>query len=188
MAGLNFYHAVAQALEAGKLFHIDLNAQKPGRFDQDLRFGQEDVKIAFFLVRLLETSGYDGPRHFDAHALRTSDPEDVWAFAAGCMRSYLILREKAARFDADPEVREILAQINAGDPEPGGASVGLQRTERRRSRRAPSMPTRSPPSPALRAAGPAALRHPAGRILRSLSGAPDYHGKRKTRGAARKFT
>jgi xylose isomerase len=115
MAGLNFYHAVAQALEAGKLFHVDLNAQKPGRFDQDLRFGQEDVKIAFFLVRLLETSGYDGPRHFDAHALRTSDPEDVWAFAAGCMRSYLILREKAAKFDADPQVKEILAQINAGD-------------------------------------------------------------------------
>lgn len=115
ISGLNFYHAVAQAIDANKLFHIDLNGQKVGRFDQDLRFGQEDYKTNFFLVRLLETSGYSGPKHFDAHPLRTSDPADALAFARGCMRSYLILKEKAARFDADPEVKEILAQIHAGD-------------------------------------------------------------------------
>jgi len=113
IAGLNFYHAVAQALEAGKLFHIDLNGQKPGRFDQDLRFGQEDAKNALFLVRMLENYGYDGPRHFDAHALRTADRADVVEFAKGCMRSYLILKEKAAQFDADPDVQEILAHLNA---------------------------------------------------------------------------
>ena len=83
MAGLNFFHAVAQAIEAGKLFHIDLNDQKPGRFDQDLRFGSESIKPLFFLVKLLEDSGYDGPRHFDAHAYRTEDAEGVWDFAAG---------------------------------------------------------------------------------------------------------
>jgi xylose isomerase len=116
ISGLNFYHAVAQALEAEKLFHIDLNAQKVGRFDQDLRFGQEDAKNAFFLVRLLENYGYDGPRHFDAHALRTSDMADVLEFAKGNMRSYLILKEKAAQFDADPVVREILDAVNAPDP------------------------------------------------------------------------
>ena len=80
--GLNFYHVVAQALEAGKLFHIDLNDQKPGRFDQDLRFGSESIKPLFFLVKLLEESGYDGPRHFDAHAYRTEDDDGVWDFAA----------------------------------------------------------------------------------------------------------
>jgi xylose isomerase len=117
IAGLNFYHAVAQAVDAGKLFHIDLNGQKPGRFDQDLRFGQEDAKNAFFLVRLLETYKYDGPRHFDAHALRTADREDVIAFAKGCMRSYLILKEKAQQFDADPEVKQILATLNVSNPE-----------------------------------------------------------------------
>ncbi|GAB4456777.1 MAG: xylose isomerase [Armatimonadaceae bacterium] len=117
ISGLNFYHAVAQAVDAGKLFHIDLNAQKVGRFDQDLRFGQEDAKNAFFLVRLLENSGYTGSRHFDAHALRTSDPEDVLEFAKGNMRSYLILKEKAKQFDADPVVQEILAAINAPAPE-----------------------------------------------------------------------
>jgi xylose isomerase len=117
MAGLNFYHAVAQALEAGKLFHIDLNGQKPGRFDQDLRFGQEDSKNAFFLVRLLENYGFEGMRHFDAHALRTSDREDVLEFAKGCMRSYLILKEKAKQFDADPVVQEILAELNAPNAE-----------------------------------------------------------------------
>ena len=95
MAGLNFFHAVAQALEAGKLFHIDLNDQKPGRFDQDLRFGSESIKPLFFLVKLLEESGYDGPRHFDAHAYRTEDEEGVWDFARGCMRTYLILKDKA---------------------------------------------------------------------------------------------
>ncbi|HET6385286.1 MAG TPA: xylose isomerase [Armatimonadota bacterium] len=117
MAGLNFYHAVAQAVEAGKLFHVDLNGQKPGRFDQDLRFASEDSKGAFFLVRLLENSGYDGPRHFDAHAYRTADMNDVWAFAAGCMKSYLILKEKARLFDADPLAQDLLAALNSGSAE-----------------------------------------------------------------------
>ena len=113
MAGLNVYHVVAQALEAGKLFHIDLNDQKFGRFDQDLRFGSESVKPLFFLVRLLEESGYDGPRHFDAHAYRTADGGDVWAFARGCMRTYLILKDKARRFHEDDEIQAILAEIRA---------------------------------------------------------------------------
>jgi len=117
IAGLNFYHMVAQAIDMGKLFHIDLNGQKPGRFDQDLRFGQEDAKGAFFLVRLLENYKYDGPRHFDAHALRTADREDVLAFARGCMRSYLILKEKAQQFDGDGEVKQILATLNVASPE-----------------------------------------------------------------------
>ena len=98
MIGLNFYHVVAQAIEAGKLFHIDLNDQKPGRFDQDLRFGSESIKALFFVVKLLEESGYDGPRHFDAHALRTESADGVWDFARGCMRTYLILKEKAQQF------------------------------------------------------------------------------------------
>ncbi len=115
MAGLSFYHAVAQALEAGKLFHIDLNGQKPGRYDQDFRFGQEDYKQNFFLVKLLEDYKYDGPKHFDAHPLRTSDPEDVWAFASGCMRTYLILKDKAAQFNADSDIQAILEQINQKD-------------------------------------------------------------------------
>ena len=115
MAGLSFYHAVAQALEAGKLFHIDLNGQKPGRYDQDFRFGQEDYKQNFFLVKLLEDYGYDGPKHFDAHPLRTSDPDDVWEFAKGCMRTYLVFKEKVAQFNADPQIQEILAQITIAD-------------------------------------------------------------------------
>jgi xylose isomerase len=112
MAGLNFYHAIAQAIEAGKLFHIDLNDQKPGRYDQDLRFGSESLKAMFFVVKLLEESGYDGPRHFDAHAYRTEDQEGVWDFAAGCMRNYLILKEKARRFREDKEVQALLAAVN----------------------------------------------------------------------------
>jgi xylose isomerase len=111
MAGLNFFHAVAQAIEAGKLFHIDLNDQKPGRFDQDLRFGSESIKPLFFVVRLLEESGYDGPRHFDAHAYRTEDEEGVWDFAAGCMRTYLILKEKAGQFRQHSAIQALLAEI-----------------------------------------------------------------------------
>ncbi len=117
MAGLNFHHAVAQALEAGKLFHIDLNGQKIGRFDQDLRFGSEDLKGTFFLVKLLEDKGYDGPRHFDAHAYRTETPEGVWDFVDGCMRTYLILKEKAERFNADPEIQDLLKEIRRQDAE-----------------------------------------------------------------------
>ena len=112
MAGLSFFHAVAQAIEAGKLFHIDLNDQKPGRFDQDLRFGSESIKPLFFLVKLLEESGYDGPRHFDAHAYRTEDYEGVKDFARGCMRNYLILKEKAARWNQDKEIQAILKEIS----------------------------------------------------------------------------
>ena len=115
MAGLSFYHAVAQALETGKLFHVDLNGQKPGRYDQDFRFGQEDYKQNFFLVKMLEDYKYDGPKHFDAHPLRTSDPDDVWEFAKGCMRTYLIFKEKAAQYNADPEIQALLQQINVKD-------------------------------------------------------------------------
>jgi len=115
MAGLNFLHGVAQAWEAGKLFHIDLNDQYPGRYDQDLRFGSRDIKAAFYLVKFLEDVGYAGSRHFDAHAYRTEDLEGVKDFARGCMRTYLILKEKAARFNADPEIQALLAEINADD-------------------------------------------------------------------------
>ena len=116
MAGLNVFHAVAQAVEAGKLFHIDLNDQKPGRFDQDLRFASESMKPLFFLVKLLEESGYDGPRHFDAHAYRTEDEEGVWDFALGCMRSYLILKEKAQQFCQHAGIQALLAEIrDTGD-------------------------------------------------------------------------
>jgi xylose isomerase len=117
MAGLSFHHGVAQAIDAGKLFHIDLNDQKPGRFDQDLRFGSENIKGNFFLVKLLEDTGYGGMRHFDAHAYRTEDLEGVKDFASGCMRTYLILKEKASQFNADEEIQEILRDIVVDDPE-----------------------------------------------------------------------
>jgi len=115
MAGLNFLHGVVQAYEAGKLFHIDLNDQKVSRFDQDLRFGSENIKTAFFLVKFLEDVKWEGSRHFDAHAYRTEDEQGVWNFAAGCMRSYLILKEKAQRFNEDPEIHELLAEIRVRD-------------------------------------------------------------------------
>lgn len=115
MAGINFMHGVAQAWEAGKLFHIDLNDQYPGRYDQDLRFGSRDLKAAFYLVKFLEDVGYTGPRHFDAHAYRTEDYEGVKDFARGCMRTYLILKEKAEQFNANPEIQSLLAEINANE-------------------------------------------------------------------------
>ncbi len=116
MAGINFMHGVAQAWEAGKLFHIDLNDQYPGRYDQDLRFGSRDIKAAFYLVKFLEDVGYEGSRHYDAHAYRTEDYEGVKDFARGCMRTYLMLKEKAAQFNADPEIQALLQEINAEDP------------------------------------------------------------------------
>jgi len=115
MAGLNFLHAVAQAWEAGKLFHIDLNDQNVGRFDQDWRFGSYNIKQSFFLVKFLEDVGYTGSRHFDAHAYRTEDYEGVKDFARGCMRTYLIYKEKAARFNHDAEIQALLKQINEED-------------------------------------------------------------------------
>lgn len=114
MAGLNFMHHVAQAWEAGKLFHIDLNDQAFGRYDQDFRFGSVNLKSAFFLVKFLEDVGYEGSRHFDAHAYRSADYEDVKAFARGCMRTYLILKEKARKFAEDEEIQGLLQEITAG--------------------------------------------------------------------------
>jgi xylose isomerase len=116
MAGLNFMHAVAQAWDAGKLFHIDLNDQNFARYDQDFRFGSHNLKQAFFLVKFLEDVGYAGSKHFDAHAYRTEDDEGIQAFARGCMRTYLILKDKAARFNANAEIQALLAEIHAGDP------------------------------------------------------------------------
>ena len=115
MAGLNFVHHVAQAIEMGKLFHVDLNDQDMGRFDQDFRFGSSNYKAAFFLVKLLEDNGYNGPRHFDSHAYRQSDLEDVKAFAAGSMRTYMILADKVKRWNADKDIQGLLKIINVQD-------------------------------------------------------------------------
>jgi xylose isomerase len=111
MSGLNFAHAVAQAWDAGKLFHIDLNDQAPGRYDQDFRFGSTNIKGTFWLVKFLEDVGYDGPRHFDAHAYRTEDYEGVKDFARGCMRTYLILKEKARRWNEDKDIQALVKEI-----------------------------------------------------------------------------
>lgn len=116
MAGLNFVHAVAQALGMGKLFHIDLNDQEFGRYDQDFRFGSANLKHAFHLVRLLESNKWDGFRHFDSHAYRTSDRSDVIEFARGSMRTYLILKEKAKQFERDPEIRALRKEIRRSKP------------------------------------------------------------------------
>ncbi|MFN2105679.1 MAG: xylose isomerase [Candidatus Promineifilaceae bacterium] len=115
MAGLNFLHHVAQAWDAGKLFHIDLNDQAFGRYDQDFRFGAVNLKSAFFLVKFLEDVGYEGMRHFDAHAYRTEDYEGVKDFARGCMRTYLILKEKGRKWNSDTEIQELVQAINADD-------------------------------------------------------------------------
>lgn len=122
MAGLSFYQGVAQALWQGKLFHIDLNDQKIGRYDQDLRFGSEGIKDNFFLVRLLENSGYAGPKHFDSRPYRNEGGEGIWDFARGSMRTYLILKEKAKEFDANPRVKQAFA--DAGVPELAQPTVG----------------------------------------------------------------
>ena len=113
MPGLNMTHAVAQAWEAGKLFHIDLNDQYPGRYDQDLRFASVSPKQMFWLVKFLEDVGYDGMLHFDAHAYRTEDYDGVKDFARGCMRTYLILKDKAAQWNKDAEIQAILQEIEA---------------------------------------------------------------------------
>jgi xylose isomerase len=122
MAGLNFLHAVAQAWDAGKLFHIDLNDQNYARFDQDWRFGAQNLKPAFFLVQFLEEVAYPGSRHFDAHAYRTEDAAGVKAFARGCMRTYLILKEKARQWKEDPEIQALLAEIQRD----GGEMLAFQ--------------------------------------------------------------
>jgi xylose isomerase len=111
MAGLNFLHAVAQAWEAGKLFHIDLNDQMPGRYDQDFRFGSANPKAAFWLVKFLEDVNYAGPRHFDAHAYRTEDYAGVRDFARGCMRTYLILKERAQRWNQDADIQALVREV-----------------------------------------------------------------------------
>src|SRR5918999_5458330 len=126
MAGLNFLHAVAQAWEAGKLFPIDLNDQAPGRYDQDFRFGAANIKAAFFLVKFLEDVGYEGPRHFDAHAYRTEDYDGVKEFARGCMRTYLILKERAAQWNADAEIKQILSEIDSTNGERGDGKFSAQ--------------------------------------------------------------
>jgi xylose isomerase len=113
MSGLNFMHAIAQAWDRGKLFHIDLNDQAFGRYDQDLRFGSHSLKACFFLVKFLEDVGYAGSRHFDSHAYRTEDLEGVKDFARASMRSYLIYKEKARRWNTDREIQSLLADLSA---------------------------------------------------------------------------
>jgi xylose isomerase len=129
MAGLNAYHEVAQPLEQGKLYGCHFNGQKPLRFDQDLRFGSEDLKESFLVVKLIEDANWSGARSFDAHACRTADREEVWDFVEGCMRSYLILREKVEQFRQDSEIQAILSELNTGADEslpPHDQLAGMQ--------------------------------------------------------------
>ncbi|PKO19283.1 MAG: xylose isomerase [Chloroflexi bacterium HGW-Chloroflexi-10] len=128
MAGLNFLHGVAQAWERGKLFHIDLNDQYFGRYDQDFRFGMADIKRAFMLVKFLEDVNYEGSRHFDAHAFRTEDYEGVKDFARGCMRTYMILKEKAEQWNKDSEIQAIIADLNS-DQDGANALLGAYSPE-----------------------------------------------------------
>ena len=171
MAGLNFAHGIAQALWAGKLFHIDLNGQHGIKYDQDLRFGAGDLRSAFWIVDLLEGAGgtgpvYTGPRHFDFKPPRTEDLDGVWASAAGCMRNYLILKERAAAFRADPEVPRRW-------PRPGCRSWRCRRSAPARAGRSCSPPRRRGlrpgggrrPRHGLRAARPARHGPPARRPL-----------------------
>jgi xylose isomerase len=129
MPGLNVLHSVAQAWEAGKLFHIDLNDQLPGRYDQDYRFGSATPKALFWLVKFLEDVGYDGPRHFDAHAYRTEDIRGVKDFARGCMRTYVIFKEKAKQWNEDPEIQALVKELTSGDGNGVGSysSAGAQK-------------------------------------------------------------
>jgi xylose isomerase len=117
MANLNTYHDFAQAMEAGKLYHVDLGAQKPGRFDQDLRFGSEDIKETFFVVKLLEDNNWPGTRNFDEHPYRSEDEKGVWDFVEGSMKTYLILWDKVKQFNADKKVQQILKAIHGSDPD-----------------------------------------------------------------------
>jgi xylose isomerase len=125
MAGLNAYHEIALALESNKLFGVHLNSQKPLRYDQDIRFGAEDLKESFFLVKLLEDYKWQGNKSFDAHAYRTADRQEVWDFVEGCMRTYLILREKVQRFNQDAEIQGLLKDLRTGSQAalPSGAEI-----------------------------------------------------------------
>jgi xylose isomerase len=113
MAGLDFTHGVAQALDAGKLFHIDLNDQKPAATTRTSASAPSTPRARSSSSSCSRTPGYDGMRHFDAHAYRTEDEAGVWDFARGCMRTYLILKEKAARWNADAEIRQLVGELRA---------------------------------------------------------------------------
>jgi xylose isomerase len=115
MAGMNTYHDFAQCMEAGKLYHVDLGAQKTNRFDQDLRFGSEDLKETFFVVKLLEDHNWAGTRNFDEHPYRSEDAKGVWDFVEGSMRTYLILWDKVKQFNSDKKIQQILNSLHASD-------------------------------------------------------------------------
>lgn len=128
MAGLNFTHHVAQALEMGKLFHIDLNDQVPGRYDQDYRFASVNYKANFFLVKLLCDYKYKGMKHFDSHAYRQSDYGDVVEFVKGSMRNWKILEHKVAQFNADKDIQKLLKQIARPDAKLGKLTGNFTKT------------------------------------------------------------
>jgi xylose isomerase len=114
---MNTVHELGQALEMRKLFHLDLGAQKPTRYDQDLRFGSEDLKETFFVVKLLEDANWDGTRAFDVKPYRADSQDEVWDLVRGCIRSYLILRERVQRFNADAEIQALLGDLQVADDE-----------------------------------------------------------------------
>ena len=176
MAGLSFHHGVGQALWAGKLFHIDLNGQRIGRYDQDFRFGAEDLKEAFHLVRLLERAGYAGPLHFDAHAYRTEDADGVWEFARGCMAHVPRPRGRGASASTRTPTcarRSRRPPWRSWASRPSAATTPRRSRPRRRARRARGARVRQ------RAAGPARRRGPARRADERLGRPRRRHERRQ---------
>ena len=114
MAGLNPYHEFAQALDAGKLLDVHLNGQKPLRFDQDLSFGSDDLKEAFFTAKLLMDHKYGGTIGFDAHPYRSE--ADPWDFVDRNMRTYIIMKEKVHLFNENKEIQGLIKEIHGANP------------------------------------------------------------------------
>ena len=164
----------------GKLYHIDLNGQNGPRYDQDLRFGAGNARGAFWVVDTLLAGGYDGPVHFDYKPPRTEDDEGVWVSAAACMRNYLILREKARAFRADPEVQAALAAARI--PELAEPTLAARRDLARRPRRHRGHRRAGGAGHGLRAPGPAGARAP---VRGALSFSPKVKSKRRAGRAGR---
>jgi xylose isomerase len=127
MAGLNPYHEFAQALESGKLLDVHLNGQKPLRFDQDLSFGSDDLKEAFYTTKLLVDHRYEGTVGFDAHPYRSE--ADPWDFVDRNMRTYKIMQEKVKLFSENKEIQDLLKEIHGANADKRGLMASFSKDQ-----------------------------------------------------------
>jgi xylose isomerase len=113
--------ALARALMAGKLWHLDINDGYRLKHDVDIAMGLVNPLDWLSVLMLLRANGFNGPFNLDFKPLRTTSNYGVFAVSfPNAVDRFITLWEIAGEALEDPVIREATAALQAGS----GVSAG----------------------------------------------------------------